>query len=195
MRIVSKKRVIQTKASEIVEYWTKAAVQPTINVLWENAKTHCWRCSCRRNLQRCHIVPDSLNGEDTPSNFVLLCQECHAEGPNVADPDIMWAWIAAYDAPVDGSFWILRGLEEYQRIYHHSFERDVNDVLFRANAPELTTEEIKERYFKAMEQSSVHFAQSYPNAATIAGTLRIFLKAVASEQGVGLLSTEACTGG
>ena len=176
MEIVSKRKAIKTKASEIVEYWTKAAVRPIINVMWEDAKTHCWRCGCRHKLQRCHIVPDSLNGEDTPSNFVLLCQECHAEGPNVTDPGVMWDWIAAYDAPIDGSFWILRGLEEYQRIYHHPFERDVDDVLFRANAPELTIEEIKERYFKAMEQSSVHFAQSYPNAATIAGTLRIFLR-------------------
>ena len=85
-------------------------------------------------------------------------------------------------------------LEEYQRIYHHSFEQDVNDVLFQANAPELTIEEIKERYFKAMKQSAVHFGQMYPNVATIAGTLRIFLKSVASEQGVGLSSTGACTG-
>ena len=43
----------------------------------------------------------------------------------MADSDVMWDWIAAYVTPVNGSFWILRGLEEYQRIYHHSFEQDV----------------------------------------------------------------------
>ena len=27
---------------------------------------------CERNLQRCHIIPDSLGGKDEPANIVLV---------------------------------------------------------------------------------------------------------------------------
>lgn len=181
---MSKRDGIRTKQSEILDYWSTYATKQRINVSWKDAQTHCWRCACKRNLQRCHIVPASLGGKDEPSNYVLLCQACHAEGPNVTDPDVMWDWISAYDAPFDGAFWVLRGLEEYQHIYHHSFEQDVNDMLTCANVPELTIEEIKRRYFEAMQQSSIHFGQTYPNSATIAGTFRIFLKSIAKEYGI-----------
>ena len=26
----------------------------------------------------------------------MLCKRCHADGPNVTDPEIMWDWIKAY---------------------------------------------------------------------------------------------------
>ena len=45
------------------------------------------------------IVPDSLGGEDTPSNFVILCKRCHLDNPNVADPEVMWDWLRAYSVP------------------------------------------------------------------------------------------------
>ncbi|MFR6162100.1 HNH endonuclease [Mediterraneibacter gnavus] len=35
------------------------------------------------------MVPESLGGEDIPSNHVLLCSRCHLDNPNVADPEIM----------------------------------------------------------------------------------------------------------
>ena len=51
--------------------------------------THCWRCGYERYTERCHVIPDALDGEDTPSNYRLLCPDCHIEAPNVNDPNEM----------------------------------------------------------------------------------------------------------
>ena len=44
-------------------------------------------------------MPDALGGPDAPENIVLLCKRCHAEWPNVKDPEIMWDWLKAYAVP------------------------------------------------------------------------------------------------
>jgi 5-methylcytosine-specific restriction endonuclease McrA len=44
-------------------------------------------------LQRCHIVPRSLGGEDDVSNLFLMCRECHDLAPNTAIPDIFFRWV------------------------------------------------------------------------------------------------------
>lgn len=49
---------------------------------------------------------------------------------------------------------------------------------------ELSKEEIKKYIENAMQHSSIHFGQRYPNAATMAGTLRIIEKTVAKDFGV-----------
>lgn len=87
---MNKREHIKTPLSEIISYWAKHADECGLNVDWAEAENHCWRCGYERNLERCHIIPDSLGGKDEPSNLVLLCKRCHAEDPNVADPEIMW---------------------------------------------------------------------------------------------------------
>ena len=37
-------------------------------------------------LERAHIIPKSRGGSDDPSNFVLLCSQCHHENPNYGGP-------------------------------------------------------------------------------------------------------------
>ena len=61
-----------------------------LSVDWAEAHERCWQCGCKRGLQRCHIVPHALGGEDAPSNLVLLCGRCHLDNPNVADTEVMW---------------------------------------------------------------------------------------------------------
>lgn len=58
----------------------------------------CWRCYGSRP-ERCHIVPDSLGGPDIPSNYVLLCNRCHLDAPDVRDPHEMLRWISESDLP------------------------------------------------------------------------------------------------
>lgn len=49
----------------------------------------------RGGLERAHIVARSQGGSDTdPSNFVLLCPECHKAAPMTRDPQVMFDWIA-----------------------------------------------------------------------------------------------------
>jgi 5-methylcytosine-specific restriction endonuclease McrA len=43
-------------------------------------------------LQRCHIVPRSLGGSDEPSNFLLMCAECHDLAPDTIYPEMLFKW-------------------------------------------------------------------------------------------------------
>ena len=106
---------IRTTIPEIVDYWVKHVDESELSVDFAEAHERCWRCGCRRRLERCHIVPDSLGGEDTPSNFVILCRRCHLDNPNVADPEIMWDWLRAYGVPLYDTFWTIQGMDEYNK--------------------------------------------------------------------------------
>jgi HNH endonuclease len=48
-------------------------------------------------LERAHIVADCSGGAFDPSNFTLLCAECHREAPMTEDPEIMFRWIANHE--------------------------------------------------------------------------------------------------
>ena len=45
------------------------------------------------HLQRSHILAKSLNGEDKPENYFLLCPQCHAESPDTTDAKLFFAWV------------------------------------------------------------------------------------------------------
>lgn len=178
------RKTIKTTAKQIVNYWKEHLTDHMIGVEWEDATEYCWRCGYKRRLQRCHIIPDSLGGRDEPSNMVLLCETCHNEGPNVDDPEIMWEWIDAYRVPFYDTFWFVQGVKEYEYIYGTPMEQEVCDILALAGAEELTKEEINKYLERVMPHCSIHFGQIYPNAATIAGVLRIMVKTIAKDYGV-----------
>ena len=71
---MSRRSKIQTSIQSAVEYWSRRIDEDEISTDWREADTHCWRCGCQRNLERCHIVPHTLGGTDEPSNIVLLCK-------------------------------------------------------------------------------------------------------------------------
>ena len=178
------REAMKTTSKQIVDYWFEHSSDHIIGVEWEDAMEYCWRCACKRRLQRCHIIPDSLGGKDEPSNMVLLCETCHSEGPNVDDPEVMWDWISAYRVPFYDTFWIVQGMKEYEYIYGTPMEKDVCNVLGLAGTGELSKDIIRKYLEGAMPRSSIHFGQSYPNAATMAGTLRIMVKTIAKDYGV-----------
>ena len=95
----NKRKPIKTTKRNIIDYWIQYIDECGMNFDWAEADTICWRCGCERKLQRCHIIPDSLGGKDEPSNFVLLCAECHQEAPNVEDKQFMWDWIKSFYSP------------------------------------------------------------------------------------------------
>jgi hypothetical protein len=103
---MSKSRQIKTSIKAIVKYWEEQDLNDqtenikdrlwdecNLNFDWSDAEICCWNCGEKLRLQRCHIIPHSLGGVDKPSNYVLLCNECHREAPNVNSSDAMWDWI------------------------------------------------------------------------------------------------------
>lgn len=93
-------------------------------------RKRCWRCGKETELQRCHLIPDSLGGKDEASNIVLLCDKCHKEGPNVADPEIMWDWIKAYAQPNQFMFLFYQISREYEFIYKRSIKEEIKFFQF-----------------------------------------------------------------
>lgn len=59
----------------------------------------CWCCGISvsssekfANLQVCHVIPHSLEGVNTESNYVLMCPTCHSEAPNIKSRDCFFYW-------------------------------------------------------------------------------------------------------
>lgn len=60
-------------------------LQENVDSIWSYPEIH--------SLQRCHIVPRQLGGEDTPSNLFLLCHNCHRESPDTSSRKQFLRWV------------------------------------------------------------------------------------------------------
>lgn len=179
---MAKREKIKTTIQEAIDYWQSLIYEGDLSVDWEEAHTRCWRCGCTRHLERCHIIPHSLGGIDHPSNIVLLCKRCHADGPNVNDKEIMWDWIKSYKVPLYDTFWFFIGMKEYKFIYKKTLVQEIKDILKAANITlesSRINEILKEMRITIEKDASIHFGQPYFNTATIAGLIRIALKNLA----------------
>ena len=118
--------------ADIVNFWSKIIDDKDLNINWdEDSHKVCWSCGVEPgggSLNRCHIIPKSLGGEDLPSNMVLLCVQCHRENPNIKDVDLYWDWLKSRarpkyfpTGPMKGLggllYWIDRSLSEYVNIF------------------------------------------------------------------------------
>lgn len=179
-----KRESIKTTIKEAVDYWKKYQDECGLSVDWAEAEDHCWRCGCERHLQRCHIIPRALGGKDEPSNIVLLCKRCHADGPNVTDPEVMWDWIRSYGVPFYNTFWSMKGMQEYRHIYGSRFMDDFQKIV-QASEKQFTEKQIETMLQQNLNhlkgEASIHFGQPYFNDATMAGLYRMLLKRMAEE--------------
>lgn len=80
---------IRTTLSEICDYWSKHSIDELGNdcegSLIDFDAPACFICGKEQNLERAHIIPDSLGGKDEPSNLMCLCSTCHKKAPNTSD--------------------------------------------------------------------------------------------------------------
>lgn len=192
---MGKRNNIKTTIQQAIEYWSKRVNESDLSVDWAEADTHCWRCGCEKNLERCHIVPDSLGGEDDPSNIVLLCKRCHIDGPNVKDSEVMWDWIKAYSVPFYNTFWGILGAKEYRFIYKKSFFQEVQDILDTVGLQydDKVENRIKEIQHEVINEAGIHFGHPYFNTATMAGINRMLLKKLAEYYGIPFPAGVVCT--
>ena len=174
-----KRDSIKTKIKDIVDYWFTRVDECGLSVDASEAHERCWRCGCKKNLERCHIIPASLGGKDEPSNLVLLCKRCHLENPNVNDPEIMWDWLRAYGVPFYDTFWDLLGQKEYEFIYHKSFISELEDLGI-VDIDDIN-KILKEYAPIIIKEVRHHYGHPYMNTATIAGAYRMVLKKIAAK--------------
>lgn len=115
-----KDKYIDAKGN-IIEHYINGKYNELIEVVTDWDIPHCWCCgknvSMKNNihhdrldtealkhiwsnkeykigeLNRCHIIPKSLGGSDTPQNLFLLCERCHKLSPDTVFPDIFFRYI------------------------------------------------------------------------------------------------------
>ena len=51
-------------------------------------------------IERAHITPYSLGGENIPLNYLILCPKCHMEAPDIKDRRIVLNWCNSH------KFWL-----------------------------------------------------------------------------------------
>jgi len=93
------KRHDKTTHKQIAEYYINLTSPPVdehdLNFKFRDSHTVCFNCGETKQTERCHIIPHSLGGNDTPSNYVLLCGECHEDAPNNTNDKYMWEFFKA----------------------------------------------------------------------------------------------------
>lgn len=105
---MAKRPSMKTTKKQIVEWGMNNIPEAGYGVDACNMETYCWRCGCERHTERCHVVPHSLGGEDTPSNYRLFCKDCHREQPNVKDYDATDKWVRETNVGTYNMFWKIR---------------------------------------------------------------------------------------
>jgi len=79
---------------DCVRYWETRIDETDLGVDFAEAHERCWRCGLKtKYLQKCHIIPKSLKGKDTPDNTIPLCCFCHDHMPDVRGNSEVWRWI------------------------------------------------------------------------------------------------------
>ena len=131
---------MKTTKKQIVEWCQKNINEIGYGVDASEMNTHCFRCGCKRPTQRCHVIPDSLGGADSPENFRLLCEPCHLEAPNVDDPEAMDQWIRQTNVGEYELFWKLRDVyvSTYEKAIIHWGEGALNSSTKKWLANEIT---------------------------------------------------------
>ena len=105
---------IKTTKKQILDYHYENTDECGMGADASEWHSHCWRCGHERDTQRCHVIPYALGGEDLPSNYVLLCEDCHQEAPNVNDKDYMMQWIKRTSISTYNVYWDIRDIIDYR---------------------------------------------------------------------------------
>ena len=91
--VILESKMSKIKHQDLVDYWSSRIYEGDLGTDWDEGHKRCWRCGYTNYLERCHIIPKSLDGLNTPDNLVLLCNTCHREAPDINDSDVMFDWI------------------------------------------------------------------------------------------------------
>jgi hypothetical protein len=156
----AKRSAITATAAEIVKYWSQRESECGLSVDWAEAHERCWRCSRKGRLEKCHIVPHALGGTNSAENLVLLCARCHREATNVSDPSFIWIWLRRYAISFYDTDWIIRGCEEFERIFRRK--------PFAGLTVNVSENKIIEALKAYRQKAIIHFVEGRPNPSTVA---------------------------
>jgi hypothetical protein len=146
----------------------------------DRSKPQCFACQLRfddwrRGLERAHIVAASSGGDDTASNYVLLCSDCHLDAPMTNHVDWMLEWVDrgpaaqgwrerdAIDAATDAEALAALNYLEYRQY------TSVDDWMkYTVKGADISRENFKRTYREVVAEfdPGFHFGQSSFSPAT-----------------------------
>lgn len=99
--------IVHDSQQKIVNHWYGKYILPdgritekygagAIPILIDKGELNCWACDMPEEnceLQRCHILAESLGGEGYADNLFLMCERCHEESPDTTNRDAFFRWV------------------------------------------------------------------------------------------------------
>lgn len=148
----AKKAKSEKWITECVDFWIDKIDECDLGTDFSEATTNCWRCGYLRKLQKCHIIPKSLGGEDKPENIIPLCLQCHDEMPDVRDKEEVFKWIKSSHGTIYDTFWA--------EISFEMADCNLDDAFKNVDNPKAKMDFFIERIKFYSGETSSHFGQS-----------------------------------
>lgn len=102
---------------------------------------NCWACGLPKNqkaLEKCHIVPHSLEGDNEPLNYFLMCSECHRESPDTKHYKVFISWVSNKSS------------------YTDDFINQIYNTLSQYDAEDREGDEVLKRVGEEMQEVGTH---------------------------------------
>ncbi|MFI3409969.1 HNH endonuclease [Citrobacter braakii] len=81
-----------------------------------------------------HIIPHSLGGSNDVSNYILLCNKCHRESPDIANESALIEWMNEQPTEMES---MLRLIQQEMDKYNKETQIAVNEILIKEIFSEL----------------------------------------------------------
>lgn len=80
------RKVIPVEKEEKYDEWIQDDTDNGLKKIWDSK-------TVKHYLNKAHIKPKMLGGEDKPENLFLICEECHKRSPDLSNPKMFISYI------------------------------------------------------------------------------------------------------
>lgn len=123
--------------------------------IWNDTKV-------KKHLNRCHVVPRTKGGEDSPSNMFLMCNSCHEMSPDTVNTRTFFRWV--YDQRKTHCYGIPRLNILYDKILKILDRRGLNitpeDIVKIVGEDKFTYDSLKEYLSSHIETHEFHYSET-----------------------------------
>lgn len=149
-----RRNIVLPSKSQIFDYWKDHLFDNGLSI--DFGEPSCWVCGFHYDgkydikrpnaswetilrrwekipLQRCHIIPRSLDGSDSVENLFLMCRECHDTAPNTNIREIFFEWARAQNWLKREQYKFNQALEAFSvaKRDHRQFIKTMNSPAFK----------------------------------------------------------------
>ena len=139
----------------LTTYEKNEVVEKDLSKIWSDRRV-------KAHLNRCHVVPRTRGGEDSPSNLFLMCPTCHKESPDTTNPRAFFRWV--YDQRKTHAFGVWKMDVLQSKVQERLARRGINtlpeEMAKVINEDNLSYEKMAEYLESHIETHEFHYAES-----------------------------------